>query len=372
MGQHYISRDGCEGEIAALVRRHNAARILLVCGRSFLASPLWASVSAACAHGGKEIICFNQFTPNPRYGDVREGVRVFRESGCGFIIAAGGGSAIDVAKCIKLFAGMPAGGDYLRCRMADTGIPLLAIPTTAGSGSEATRFAVVYVDGEKHSVEHESALPNYVLLYPDALRTLGSYQRKATVCDALAHAVESWWSVRSTPESRQWSRKAIQGILEHAPSYVWGADDCCREMLQAANYAGRAINLAKTTAAHAMSYKLAALLEIPHGHAVMLCLPEAWEYMDGHLDACTDSRGREYLCGTLEELAGCLQQGSCRDAVAYLKNLRDAWGLCLPGGAGPECARQLAGSVNAERLGNFPVRLGEGGLECLYRRILRG
>lgn len=372
MGQHYINPDDCGNEISALLQETHATGIFLVCGKSFLASPLHGLMKKICSDGGIRMTYFGGFSPNPVYEDVQKGVESFRENGCDFILAAGGGSAIDVAKCVKLFATMEPGGDYLGQKPEENGIPLLAVPTTAGSGSEATRFAVVYVHGEKRSVEHASALPRHVLLYPGSLETLGDYQKKATACDALSHAVESYWSVRATAESRKWSEKAIGLVLENAGKYMGNDASSYKDMLLASHYAGRAINITKTTAAHAMSYKLGTLYHIAHGHAVMACLPEVWEYMYGHPEACVDVRGSRHLQKTQEALAHCLRQDTCLEAIGYLKRLRDAWGLALPAGADESRIAQLANAVNTERLGNFPVAFPKERLAEVYRRILRG
>lgn len=372
MNQHYIDPDNCRNEINVLLLQLHVTGIFLVCGKSFLTLPIYGMLDKLCACVGIKVTCFSDFVPNPTYDNVKAGVRAFQESGCDFILAAGGGSAIDVAKCIKLFAEMKCGEDFLHQEMISNGIPMMAIPTTAGTGSEATQFAVIYVSGEKYSIEHESALPQYVLLYPDSLKTLCDYQKKATICDALSHAIESYWSVHSTPESKQWSEKAIHNILEYAEKYVAGEESCYGRMLWAANYAGRAINMTKTTAAHAMCYKLTTMLNIPHGHAVMLCLPEVWEYMCNHLEACIDIRGEQYLRSTLMDLARILRQDTCQGAIEYLKYLRNVWQLGLPVKMEGNQAAQLVNSVNTARLGNFPVFMSKEHLAGIYQCILQG
>ena len=87
------------------------------------------------------------------------------------------------------------------------------MPTTAGTGSEAARYAVVYYDGAKQSVTSESFIPGTILMDPNALKTLPAYQKKSTMCDALCHAIETFWSVNSTEESKVYSRTAIEGVL---------------------------------------------------------------------------------------------------------------------------------------------------------------
>ena len=162
------------------------------------------------------MIRFSDFRPNPLYESVLEGVKLFRETGCDSIMAVGGGSTIDVAKCIKLYASNPGTGkqgEWLKVEAIPNDIPFLAMPTTAGTGSEATRYAVIYYDGKKQSITSESIIPESVLLDASVLETLPLYQKKATMCDALCHAIESFWSVNSTEESREYSRQAVRGVL---------------------------------------------------------------------------------------------------------------------------------------------------------------
>ena len=93
--------------------------------------------------------------------------------------------------------------------MAD--IPFLAMPTTAGTGSEATRYAVIYYDGKKQSVTHDSVVPDVAILEPKVLKTLPLYQKKCTMMDALCQGIESWWSMNSTDESK--AREKMEKLL---------------------------------------------------------------------------------------------------------------------------------------------------------------
>jgi alcohol dehydrogenase class IV len=202
---------------------------------------------------------------NPVYEDIVHAVRAFLDNGCDFVAAVGGGSTIDTAKCVKLFCAMDSEKNYLSQAYVPNGAALLAVPTTAGTGSESTRFAVVYKDEEKQSLAGDAILPGYILLEPSVLETLPLYQKKCTMLDALCQAVESWWSVNSTGESTALSRRAVRMILGNIDGYLRGGKDAARAMLTASNLAGQAINITQTTAAHAMSYKLTSLYHIPTG-----------------------------------------------------------------------------------------------------------
>src|SRR3712207_9423070 len=127
-------------------------------------------------------------------------------------MGVGGGTALDIAKSVRLLAAQ--GSDPRRCvtgaePITARGVPLIAVPTTAGSGSEATQFAVVYIDGVKHSLDHPWVRPDYSVVDPALSLGLPAAIAASTGMDALAHAIESYWSVRSTDESRRYAADAI-------------------------------------------------------------------------------------------------------------------------------------------------------------------
>lgn len=372
MKQCYLNPLNYEEDIELLLQQLEVSHILLVCGASIFQLSVYSFVKKLQQNTGIAITHYDNFSPNPKYEEVLQGVKAFKENKCDFILAVGGGSAIDVAKCIKLFAGLKRNEDYLCQKIVENEIPLFAVPTTAGSGSEATQFAVIYVDGNKKSIEHKSALPKYVLLYPHNLMTLPEYQKKVTVCDALAHAIESYWSLHASEESRNLSKTAICLILNNIEGYLKNNINSCSDILLAANFAGQAINITKTTAAHAMSYKLTTFFGISHGHAVMLCLPEVWGHMQEKLDTYTDEHRGKYLQTTLDSLAHCLKQETSKNAIWFLKQLRSKLGLELTEKVNEELITLLVDSVNEERLDNFPIVLVKEDLRVIYQKVLWG
>ena len=319
---------------------------------------------------GIPYVGFNDFSPNPVYEDVKKGVMAFIGSGCDTIMAFGGGTTIDVAKCIKLFSGLDHTKNYLDQSFADTKIPLIAIPGTAGTGSESTTFAVLYQNGNKYSVAHESLLPNYVMLAHEVLETLPSYQKKCTLMDALCQGIESWWSVNSTEESKTYSKKAVEMIIKNMETYLDdNSDTAAEKVMLASNYAGRAINIAKTTAPHAMSYKLTSMYNIPHGHAVALCLPKVWKYMAENTEKYTDPRGPEYLTAIFNDISDALNYSSVKEAIdSFNRKLVDLK-LTSPKIENENDLETLCGSVNLERLKNNPVRLDKNILLQLYKKM---
>ncbi|MBR5191973.1 MAG: phosphonoacetaldehyde reductase [Clostridia bacterium] len=313
---------------------------------------------------------FSDFTPNPQYEQAITGAKVFNDNGCDAIIAVGGGSAIDTAKCIKLFSAGDKNTDLVRCEYKDTKIPLVAIPTTAGTGSEATHFAVIYKNGKKYSVAHQSLLPSLAVLDYSFLRNLSDYQKKSTLLDALCQAIESFWSVYSTDESKEYSKCAIEMIMRSAREYVFeNKEKSSKEIIIASNLAGKAINISKTTAAHAMSYKITSNYGLAHGHAVSVCLPLTWKYIIDNSNKCIDVRGEDYLKSVLTQIAQAMGGKKAEDGIEIFNQLILEFNLAKPR-VKEEHLENLTSSVNVERLKNTPVTLGSKEVYGLYSKLV--
>lgn len=343
--------------------------ILLVCGRSFDLLNIKDYFEKLEERKGIRVVKFTDFQPNPLYESIVKGVKVFHDEHCDHIAAVGGGSAMDVAKCIKLFSDMDSNENYLEQTIVPNDIPLFAVPTTAGTGSEATRFAVIYHNGEKQSVADQSCIPSAVLFDAGALKTLPVYQKKSTMLDALCHAVEAFWSVNSDEESMSYSREALHMIIDYKDRYLANEDNGNANMLKAANLAGKAINITQTTAGHAMCYKLTGLYGLAHGHAAALCNKVLIPYMLNHPEQCIDKRGAGHLEKVYAEIAdifGCEtgQLGKC--FAEFVGSLE----LPVPIMRSDEDIDILKRSVNPVRMKNHPVKMSEDTIESLYRQIL--
>lgn len=354
--------------LCGFLTEYGVSRYLLVCDGAFV------HLCIRDAFDGVRVphFVFDGFSSNPVYEDVKRGVELFLEKGCDGIVAVGGGSAIDVAKCIKLYSGMEQERCYIGQSYRDTGVPLAAVPTTAGTGSESTCHAVIYYKGEKQSVSHESIVPDAAFLEPSVLESLPVYQKKCTLLDALGQGIESYWSVNSTEESREYAKKAITLICENAGQYIFeNSKEAARFVMEGANLSGRAISITATTAAHAMSYKLSSLYELPHGHAVALCLPQVWEYMLDNTDKCTDPRGEAHLKRMLCEIAACMGCKDPREALERFRAVLSTFEMTYPAGKDRKELDLLTAYVNPERLKNNPVALDGEALREMYSRIVR-
>ena len=312
-----------------------------------------------------KVVDFSDYTPNPKYEDVVKGVGIYNRCKCEGIVAVGGGSTIDVAKCIKLFANLNENVNFLHQKPRSNNIPLIAIPTTAGSGSEATKHAVIYYAGEKQSISHKSILPNGVVLDASTLEGLPLYQKKCTLLDALCQAIESWWSVHSTEESIGYSREAILLIMGNWKSYIMDNDrSAARSIMKASYLSGCAINITATTAAHAMSYKLTSMYGLPHGHAVAICMREVWSSMMLNECKINDPRGEQFLKNKLRDIEALIGYGSFCDLLEelFINKPKSKQRLIDIG--------ILVQAVNVKRLSNNPVWFEKNVLEQMYDRIV--
>ena len=348
-----------------------AKSILLVCDGSLQFLRIKDYFDTLEERKGIRVIKFSDFQPNPLYESVVEGVKVFHDNSCELIAAVGGGSALDVAKCIKLYSNMDDSENYLKQTIVPNEVPLFAVPTTAGTGSEATRYAVIYFNGEKQSVADYSCIPATVLFDASALKTLPIYQKKSTMMDALCHAIESYWSVNSTDESREYSKQAIELIIENKDRYLANDEDGNKNMLKAANIAGKAINITQTTAGHAMCYKLTSLYGIAHGHAAALCDMKLLPYMLSNTDKCIDSRGEEYLKSVFDGIAKAMGCKTTAEVSEKLAAIVSELGLKVPENASEKDIDTLKNSVNPVRLKNHPIELTVETIEALYREIFK-
>lgn len=374
MGQKIMIPSDDYQELDAWLLSNDLQRVLLVCGKSIRFLRINEYLDSAEQRLGTQIIRFSGFSPNPSYESVVRGVDLFLRKHCQAIIAVGGGSAMDVAKCIKLFSNMnPDDGtaekNYLGQKIRPNEIPFLAMPTTAGTGSESTRYAVIYFNGEKQSITDNSIIPTTVLMDSGVLHTLPLYTKKAAALDALCHAIESFWSVNSTEKSRDYSQCAIKSILSNLDRYLAGDETASTAMLYAANTAGKAINITQTTAGHAMCYKLTSLYGIAHGHAAALVNIKLFPWMIENTDKCTDPRGKAYLEETFAQIAHAMDCWSAGEAAHKLQSLVAALDMERPVPKDNQY-EILKKSVNPVRLKNNPIKLDEDTIDILYHKIL--
>lgn len=277
---------------------------------------------------------FCEFSVNPKEEEAHTGLQLLIEAKPDVIIAIGGGSVMDMAKLIRHYAAV-----------LGFSVPLWAIPTTAGTGAEATHFAVVYRDGVKYSVDFEDIMPDVAILYSPFTYDNNAYLTACTGFDALAQAIEAFWNPNATLESDIFARNAIIRIHQNLPLCIENPFEHFRrdDLLLGSYFAGRAINITKTTAPHAFSYAFTTHCGYPHGYAVAITFPFfAQLNMEGNPK-------REELCRLLGlDLNADLK----KFFVEYVNRIDLRYH-----GTGEKNLRELLTQVNIERLKNNPVAI---------------
>ena len=392
--QIVLGRRNLKEELKTLFMEKSWKRVFLVAGKSFLRLPIGQDLEEIFSDLDLRTYHFSAFQANPLLEDVEKGIEAFSAFQGDVILAVGGGSALDTAKCIKLFSGLSKDKSYLEQEYTENGIPLLTHPTTAGTGSESTPYAVIYKAGEKCSVEHESIYPRYRIEDARSLKTLPLFQKKATLLDALSHAMEAIWSKYSNEDSRSYGKEAISLILKHYKAYLMqdseaeprvvaeaeseaiaeasslagkaiteASNPAEKAIAEASNLAGKAIAVTRTTAGHALSYKLGSLYQLPHGLATAVVNRSLYPFMCKEKNRMKTSENLLFLAKCFQ---GKTEEEGVRRYQAFLEELE-----ILPNlHAGEEDLESLVNSVNVERLSNHPISLTKEDIRLLYQQIL--
>jgi len=317
---------------------------------------------------------------NPSAEDVVFAADQMRAAGATSVIAFGGGSALDTAKAAAALAtghdlGQLLGGAF------PTGFspsPILAVPTTAGTGSEATHFAAIYVDRVKYSLAHPRLRPARVILDPVVQSTAPRPVRAASGLDALCQAVESLWAVGSTETSRDYAHEAIRLLSGSLLRCVRNPDmDTYRNMALGSHLTGRAIDISKTTACHAISYTLTSRFGVPHGFAVALTMAEMIRFNAGtRPEDCTDSRGVGFVRDRMRDIDEAVHPASSDPASWFdqlLSELAPLVGcprrLSDFGAGEPEALHGVLDGIDPDRMSNNPRRLSRSALRELLGRL---
>ena len=273
--QSYIGNDSIN-QLADILDRLFAKKLFIVRAKaSYVTSGARDIINTIVDKAKISTVEFFDFEENPKYEDLLKGIEILKDSVADIILAVGGGSVLDMAKLIRFFYAYE--GDVTgKVFVANNNplLPLVALPTTAGTGAEATHFSVLYKNKIKFSVEHDDMLPDYAIVYPPFTYNNPIYLTACTGFDALAQSVEAYWNLNATNESDMYAEKAIKLLWNNLPLLVNTPTNELRDkILEGAYWAGKAINITKTTAPHAFSYPFTTYYHYPHGHAVAITFP---------------------------------------------------------------------------------------------------
>jgi alcohol dehydrogenase len=344
---------------------YSGKNILLVTGKhSFEISGAKKIIFDKLQH--EKVFKFSDFSVNPKLKEAIQGVKFARKNNIEVIIAIGGGSVLDTAKLIKAFYGSSGHEESLvigKSVLIDPLIPIIAIPTTAGSGSEATHYAVVYIGSEKYSLASKYLLPDVVILDGSLSTSSDRYLKICNALDAMAQAIESFWAVGANKKSQKHSLAAIELGWKTLHKFV--SQNCsesdAQNMIESSNFAGMAINISKTTAAHAWSYTFTSNYNIPHGHAVWLTLPAIFDihFRESQLTHHKTANQKKFsidmqtLCSKLN-----LDTSKIEDQLTnFLSNIGLEYQMERLGLDTKEKRKLAANQVNIERLKNNPINL---------------
>ncbi|RLE56708.1 MAG: hypothetical protein DRJ40_04805 [Thermoprotei archaeon] len=268
-------------EVGQVVRNFGS-RALLVVGRRFAKeSGYLDKITKLLQEAGVEVHVFSGVEPNPSTETAQRCSEFARERGSEVIVAFGGGSVIDVGKAAAVVA--VQGGrveEYLYPKVVTgNALPIVAIPTTCGTGSEVTKNSVLTIVKEKRKVVvvGPAIIPKVAIVDPDVIRYLPPKLITWTAMDALSHALEAYVSKRSTPISDVLALEAIKLIIENVERAAKGDETAQEKLHLAATLAGMAINVAGTVLVHAMGYYLTTHHDVHHGLANALTLPYVLE-----------------------------------------------------------------------------------------------
>lgn len=273
----------------ALIELGFGRRLLLVTDPGLVDAGIAAKVTDILEQGGYSVTLFSDVLPNPRDHDCTKGAELFLSRWCDAVIAVGGGSAMDTAKTIALLArngGKPS--DYADGKHAYGEMtPLACVPTTAGTGSEVTRGAVI-TEADTHrkmTLKHEWMRPKLALLDPDLTTTVPKSVTAATGVDALVHAIEGYTCRSTQPISQAFGLQAMPLIVKALPKvYKEPQDTEARsDMLLGSLLAGLCFGSADVASVHCLAEALGGLYDTPHGIANAVFLLPVLEYnIKGH------------------------------------------------------------------------------------------
>ncbi len=366
---------GCLKKLRNILSEYDVSKIMIVSGKgSFEKSGAKGSIIPILED--YECSFFSDFDPNPKLSDAVKGAHLLKEFNAELIISIGGGSVLDMSKLMKaLYTKINSAEDIVKNQIEIHGskIPIIAIPTTAGSGSESTHFAVVYINNMKFSVADFSLMPNEVLL--DGMLTISGsrYLKACNVLDAISQSIESAWAVGATEESQKLSYSALSKSIDAYKDFVNldNPEHASQRMIEASNIAGKAINISKTTSAHAWSYGVSSYHDIAHGHAVWTTLPKIFELHNSSSELqMNDPRGQKHLKETMGKLKDILSMSENDNPLDFFKKLLEDIDIYADLKDDMNISKsereRLSKAVNIERMANNPIMFSNNQIKYIF------
>jgi len=350
-------------DIKHFLNDNSFKKVFIICGKkSFITSGGEKFFKDLLTN--KKIKYFYKNSNFPILDELIEIINDIRNFQPDLLLAIGGGAIIDYGK----MANVVENKNNLKNLIINYSYPfkekytkLAVIPTTAGSGAEVTSNAVIYVDGVKHSFESEILKPDNFFLIPEFLISAPNTIKASAGFDAIAQALESLVSKKSDNESVEYASKSLRVSINSYISFLNNPNiKNATEMSIAANLAGKAISISKTTAPHAVSYPFTSLFNISHGHAVSLFFENFFQYNYDNLDRAETNFNFTKRFELIFKLLEVNNIHQFKKKISYIKNQ-----------AKLECnlknlnininsnAERIIKGINLLRLGNNPIKIDE-------------
>lgn len=348
-------------ELKVLLKEKNLQKILLICGEnSFEASG--ASKILKDLLKNKELKIFKKKFPYPELNELNQIIESLKDFSPDLMLAVGGGSVIDYAKTANVLTE----SKNLKNEILNSNYEikkkftkLAVIPTTAGSGAEVTANAVIYIDKVKYSVEGNFLRPDFFFLIPELVITGSNKIKSSAGFDAIAQAIESLISKKSNDKSVSFAKQSLEISFENYLNYLNNPNiENTSAMCFAANLAGEAISISKTTAPHAVSYPFTAYYGISHGHAVSFTLEKFLKFNFENIDFSKDSfslKKRFDIIFSLTKTKNMVELQSYLKKIKREANLKD--NLVELGINIKNDYSKIISGVNLQRLENNPVKI---------------
>lgn len=360
-----IFGNGELGRLAEEIAALGGTNGILITSASFERRGLAAQVQQQSEGRIRQV--FAHVTANPTVEECDACMDIMRSSHCDFVVAIGGGSVMDLAKAAATFClTADHATDYLATGKAIPAdhLPVIAVPTTAGTGSEITCVAVLsdHRRGVKSPMNSNGFYPTVAIVDPQLTLTVPPYMTACTGFDVICHAIEAYWSIHHQPICDALAVHAAQLALANLEKVCRQPDDLqAREnMAEASVVAGLAFTMPKTTSAHACSYPLTNLLGIPHGEACALTI--TWFIRFNARKGCerVTTLARQLGFNDAEALATALD--GMRERTGMRMNLKDFH-------LDRQRLEQLVEGSKHPNLLNNPIVVTEEDLRTLYRQL---
>ena len=373
--QNIIFGKGSISRLPELVKDMKCSHVFIISGPHLNKMGIVKNCADKMEAAGLKADAFTETEGNPSVDTVDKATEAFKDSGADCIIALGGGSPMDVAKAVGVLA--KYGGRITEYegggKVPGDIVPLIAVPTTAGTGSEVTAFSVItdHSRNYKLTVFSYKLIPSYAVLDPDLVMTAPASVAAGCGIDALVHALEAYISTAASPFSDAMAEKAMELIGANLRRYAANRKDeeAASAMLVGSLFAGIAFSWARLGNVHAMSHPVSAYFNVPHGVANAILLPAIVEY-----NALADHGKYLTIYNYISRIPACEDEFVPEMLVEELEDLNEALGIpsCLSeaGVTGDKIEAMAADAMKSGNIAVNPRSSTQKDIEDLYHRAL--